>query len=300
MDTLAGRDESRGLALALAAYGTWGVFPLYFHLLDASGAVEIVAHRLVWTLLFCAVGLSVRRSWAGVRATAANARLTGTLFGAGVLVSLNWLIYVYAVISDHVVDAALGYFMNPLVTVVLALVVLRERLRVAQVAALALGLAAVVVIALGAGQVPWIGLGLALSFGLYSLAKNRVARRVAPLVGLGFETAALAPASLVFLIVLGLTGHGTFTALGPGYALLLAGSGVATAIPLLFFAAGAARLSLVTLALVQYITPTVQFAIGVLVFHERMPPARWAGFVLVWVALVVLTGDLVRRARRGR
>ena len=291
-------DDSRGLALAGAAYTMWGVFPLYFHLLDRSGSLEIVAHRIVWTLAFCLVGVTVRRSWTAVRAVIGDARLFGTLLGAGVLVSLNWLIYVYAIISGHVVDASLGYFMNPLVTVALARVVLHETVRPAQAVALAGGLLAVVVIAIGAGGVPWIGLGLALTFGLYSLAKNRVGRTAPPLAGLGVEAMALTLPSLALLGWLAATHRGTFGTIGPGYTLLLAATGVVTAVPLLFFAAGAARLSLTSLGLVQYLTPVVQFALGVVVFHEHMSPVRWIGFALVWAALLVLTWDLARRRLR--
>ena len=292
-----GHDDSRGLVLAFAAYGLWGFFPLYFHLLAASGSVEIVAHRIAWTLVFCLIGVTVRRNWASVRAVVADRRLVGSLVIAGCLVSVNWLMYIYAVVTDHVVDAALGYFMNPLVTVVFALIFLRERLRPRQAVALGLGLVSVLVMAIGAHRVPWLGLGLAVSFGLYSLLKNRVGHRASPLAGLGIETVALAPVSFGYILWLGVMGRGTFTTLGPGYAVLLAMAGLVTAVPLLFFAAGAARLSLVSLALVQYITPTMQFAIGVLVFDEHMPPARWVGFFIIWAALVVLTWDVIRRVR---
>ena len=292
-------DDTSGLVLAVAAYGAWGVFPLFFHLLGRSGSLEIVAHRIVWTLVFCAIGVTLRRTWPGARALLADRRLVGTLLGAGVLVSVNWLIYVYAVLSGHVVDAALGYFMNPLVTVALARLVLHETVRPPQAVALGAGLVAVLVIAVGAGGVPWIGLGLAFSFGLYSLAKNRVGHAAPPLAGLGIEAAALTLPSLAFLVWLALRGQGTFGTVGPGYTLLLVSTGVVTAVPLLFFAAGAARLSLTSLGLVQYLTPTLQFALGVLVFGEHMPVVRWIGFFLVWAALIVLTWDLIRQRRRG-
>jgi chloramphenicol-sensitive protein RarD len=297
---VAGSDDSRGLAAAFVAYGLWGVFPLYFHLLEASGAVEIVAHRIVWALVFCLIGITVVRGWPTLLGALRQRRLVGTLLGAGVLVSLNWLIYVYAVVTDRVVDSSLGYFMNPLVTVLLAVIFLHEKLRRAQAAALAIGLVAVAVIVVGMHQFPWIGISLALSFGLYSLAKNRVGGRATPLVGLGIETSAMTPVALVYLVVLQATGHATLTAHGPGYALLLVGTGVVTAVPLLAFAAGAARLSLVTLAMIQYITPTMGFLIGVVLYHEQMGLARWIGFLLIWVALVVLTWDLVAQARSHR
>jgi len=290
------RADTKGLAAAFLAYGLWGVFPLYFHLLTRSGSLEIVAHRIVWTLVFCAIGITLIGAWAKVRAVIDDKKLFRTLLLAGVLVSLNWLIYIYAVVSDHVVDGALGYFINPLVTVVLAVVFLHERLRPAQIVALGIGLAAVVVIVIGMGRVPWIGLGLALTFGLYSLLKNRVGGRTTPLVGLGVEALALAPISAVYIVVLEVTGRGTFTTISWTYSLLLAATGIVTAIPLLFFAVGAARLNLTSLAFIQYVTPIMQFLIGVLVFSEHMPVVRWIGFILIWVALIVLSWDTFKRA----
>ena len=278
------------------AHGLWGVFPLYFHLLVRSGSLEIVAHRIVWTLVFCAIGITIIGAWAKVRAVINDKRLFRTLLLAGVLVSLNWLIYIYAVVSDHVVDGALGYFINPLVTVVLAVIFLRERLRPAQIVALGIGLAAVMVIVIGMGHVPWIGLGLALTFGFYSLLKNRVGGRTTPLVGLGVEALALAPLSAVYIVVLEVTGRGTFTTVSWTYSLLLVATGIVTAIPLLFFAVGAARLNLTSLAFIQYVTPIMQFLIGVLVFSEHMPLVRWVGFILIWVALIVLSWDTFKRA----
>ena len=291
------RTDRKGLAGGFGAHLMWGVFPLYFHLLQRSGAVEIVAHRIAWTLVFCLVAVSLTGGWGKVRAVLANGRLFGTLLGAGVLVSLNWLIYVYAVVTGHVVDAALGYFINPLVTVVLAMVFLRERVTPAQVVALVVGLAAVLVIVIGVGRVPWIGLGLALTFGFYSLAKSRVGGQVSGFVGLGVEALALAPLSVAYILVLELTGRGTFLSISWPYALLLAATGVVTALPLLAFAVGAARLPLVTLAFIQYVTPVMQFLIGVLFFGEHMPVVRWVGFVLVWIALLILSADTLRRTR---
>ncbi|MCL2736864.1 MAG: EamA family transporter RarD [Propionibacteriaceae bacterium] len=291
------RTDEKGLASAFLAHGLWGVFPLYFHLLSRSGAVEIVAHRIAWTLVFCVIGVTVVGAWGKVRSVVADRGLVATLLGAGVLVSLNWLIYIYAVATDRVVDGALGYFINPLVTVLLAIVVVREKVRTAQLVALLIGVAAVLVIVIGLGRVPWISLGLAASFGAYSLAKNRVGHRASPVIGLGVEALALAPVSVGYIVVIELLGRGTFTTVSPAYSLLLATTGVVTAIPLLLFAVGAARLNLVTLAFIQYVTPIMQFLIGVLVFHEHMPVVRWVGFGLVWAALVVLSWDMVRRAR---
>jgi chloramphenicol-sensitive protein RarD len=288
------------LLAAVGAHILWGVFPLYFHLIDRAGAFEIVAHRIVWTFVLCLIVWSLFGYWPQVKQVLTQKRLAVRLLLGGVLVSANWLIYVYAVVIGKVVDAALGYFINPLVTVVLAIVFLKERLRRPQIIALSVGLTAVAVIVVGYGQFPWLGLGLALTFGLYSLAKNRIGKQVVPFVSLGVEASALAPFSAVFIVVLEATGQGSFLTVSPAYTWLLVGTGLVTAIPLLLFAVGASRLTLVSLALIQYLTPIMQFLIGVLLLHEQMPPARWAGFILIWVALVILTWDMARSLRRRR
>ena len=290
--------RSRGVLFGFAAYGLWGLFPLYFDRLADSSAWEIVAHRVVWTLLVAVVGIALARQWANVRAVWANRRVLGTLAAAGVIVTANWGIYVWAIVNDRVVDAALGYFINPLVTVALAIVVLRERLRTGQIVALGIGAAAVIVLVVGYGEVPWVALSLAITFGVYSLAKNRVGPYAKPLVSLGVETAVMTPAALAFIVWLQLAGIGTLTSHGPAHTWLLVLAGAVTAAPLLFFAAAASRIPLSMLGLIQYSTPTLQFLLGVLVYHEVMPPARWIGFGLVWCALIALTWDSVRAIRR--
>jgi len=290
--------DRRGLVAGFTAYGLWGIFPLYFHLLGRSGALEVVAHRIFWTLVFCIVVVAVTRSWRQAQSSLSDSRLVRTLLGAGLLVSLNWLIYVYAVLTDRVVDASLGYFMNPLVTALLGVLVLRERVNRLQITAFGIGLAAVLVIVIGVGRLPWIGLGLALSFGFYSLAKSHVGKRTTPVIGIGIEAMALAPLSGAYIVFLEITRHGTATTISWTYFLLLAAAGLVTAVPLLLFAMAAARLPLTVVALLQYVAPVLQFLIGVLVFHEHMPVVRWIGFVLVWLALVVLTWDMVRRMRQ--
>jgi len=290
-------NEPGGLLAGFLAYALWAVFPLYFDWLSRAGAVEVVAHRIAWTLVFCLAGITLTRTWGRFRAAWADKALVGRLAVAGVLVSLNWLIYVWAILNDHVIDAALGYFINPLVTVLLSLVVLRERLARLQAVALAIGVTAVVVIVIGHGRVPWVGFGLALTFALYALMKNRVGQRTTPLVGLAFEALTLAAPSLVYIFWLEASGRGLFLTGGPHYTAGLALSGAVTAIPLLFFAYGAARLPLATVGLLQYLTPTGQFLLGLVVFHEVMSPARWIGFGLIWVALVVLTVHAVRTWR---
>lgn len=293
----AARRRTRlGVTAAVGAYLWWGALPLYFPLLKPAGALEIIGHRIVWSLVFCLLLVALTRGWRQLGAVLRDRRTVGILAAAAVLVGTNWTVYVYGVLSDHVVDASLGYFINPLVTVILAVLVLGERLRPAQWVALGAGAAAVLVIAVGYGQVPWIALALAVSFGLYGLAKNRVGRSVPPLAGLTVETAVLTPVALVYLFWWQARGSGTFTD-SPWHALLLAAAGIVTAVPLLLFGASAARLPLSVLGLIQYLTPVIQFVLGVTVFGEQMPPARWWGFALVWVALIVLGVDGLRAGR---
>ncbi|GAA4287156.1 EamA family transporter RarD [Georgenia daeguensis] len=295
--------DRKGLALGLGAYLLWGAFPLFFRLLEPAAAVEIVAHRAAWSLGFCLLAMALTRSLRSVLPALRDRRTLATIAVAAVLVAVNWLIYVYGVNSGRTVDAALGYFINPLTTVVLAVVVLGERLRAAQWAACGIGAAAVVVIAVGYGQLPWIALSLAASFGLYGLAKNRVGRTVGALPGLAVETAVLFPVALAYLGWLAATGEGTFGD-DAAHSALLAASGPLTAVPLLLFGAAARLLPLSVVGMLQYVTPVLQLAVGVLIFHEPMPPERWAGFVLVWVAITVLTVDGFRhrppRVRRRR
>ncbi len=286
-----------GLALGLGAYLLWGGFPLYFPLLDPAGAVEIIAHRVVWSLVVCAVLLTVTRGWAPFAAAVRHRRTLGLLSLAAVLIAVNWLVYVYSVLSDQVVDASLGYFLNPLVTVLLAVFVLGERVRPVQWVALGFGALAVVVIAAGAARLPWIALTLAVSFGLYGLIKNRVGRTVTALAGLGVETAILSPVALAYLVLLQLTGTGHFTGYGTWHAIALMSAGLLTATPLLLFGGAARRLPLRTIGMLQYLTPVLQLLLGLFVFHEHMPVARWIGFALVWVALVIFTVDGLRTSR---
>jgi chloramphenicol-sensitive protein RarD len=289
-----------GLAAGFGAYLLWGFLPLYFPLLEPAGPFEIVAHRIVWSLLFCVLLLVVTRTW---RAALDAVRDRRTLLGlalASVLIAINWVTFVFGVLTGHTVDAALGYYINPLVTVALAVLVLGERMRPGQWAAVGVGTAAVVVMAVGVGRVPWIALVLAASFGLYGLVKNRVGRRVPAIASLAVETATLTPVAGAYLLWLGLTGAAAFGQHGGGHVTALVAAGVVTAVPLLLFGSAARRLPLRIVGLLQYLTPTLQFAIGVLVFGEEMPAARWWGFGLVWLALVVLTTDGLRAGRAGR
>jgi chloramphenicol-sensitive protein RarD len=291
-------SESRGALYGIAAYGLWGIFPLYFRLLERSGAVEVVVHRVLWSLLVCAVVVAAVRGWAELRATLAIPQRVVTLGVGAVLLAVNWGVYVYAVNSGQVVEASLGYFVNPLVTVLLGVIVLRERLRPWQWAALGVGALAVAVLALAYGRPPLIALTLAVSFGLYGLIKNRVGASVGALTSLTTETVVLAPPAAAVLAWLELHGQGHFTQDAPWQGILLATSGLATVAPLLLFAAAARRVPLSTVGLLQYLTPVLQLLCGVVLFGEHMPPARWAGFALVWLALVVLTADTLRAASR--
>jgi chloramphenicol-sensitive protein RarD len=283
-----------------AAFFLWGMFPLYFHLLDASGAVEILLHRILWSLaVLLLVVLATRAARRDFRAALGNPRLVAALGAAAVAIAVNWGIYIYGVVSGQVVEAALGYFINPLVTVALGVLVLRERLRPAQWAAVAVGAVAVAVLTVDYGRLPWIALSLAVSFGLYGLIKNRVGGTVGALSGLTTETLILAPVALGALTWYELTGRGTFTDDAPWQGLLLATSGIVTVGPLLLFAAAARRVPLTTMGLLQYLTPTLQLVCGVVLLGEHVPPARWVGFGLVWLALAILTTDSLRAARRG-
>ena len=286
-----------GLVLGVGAYLLWGFLPLYFQLLAPTAPVEIIAHRVVWSLVLCLVVLALTRSLGTLRTVVRSPRTVVTLAGAGVLLTINWLVYVHGVLSGQTVDAALGYYINPLVTVVIAVIVLGERLRRAQWAALVLGAASVLVISIGVGRLPWIALVLAATFGLYSLVKNRTGRTVGALTGLTVETAAVAPFALGYLGWLTAHGVSSLGTEGTGHTAALVGLGVVTAVPLLLFAGAARRLPLSVVGLLQYLAPTLQFLIAVLAFHEEMPAARWWGFVLVWLALAVLTVDGLRAGR---
>ncbi|MFT3889578.1 MAG: EamA family transporter RarD [Arachnia sp.] len=291
------RDERTGLGYGLAAYLLWGLFPLYFTLFARSGALEVVAHRALWSLMFCVLLLTVLRQWRDLRAALRDRKLALGLAVAGVLIVVNWSTYVFAVLIGHTLETALGYFINPLAVAALGILVLGERLRRLQWVAMGFGAASVLVMVIGYGQVPWIALILAGSFGTYSLVKKVAGRSVGALPGLAIETGAVAPIALGYLLWLGLAGQATATPLS-GYGALLATTGIVTAVPLLLFAAAARRVSMVTIAVLQYIAPIGQFLLGWLVFHEPMPPMRWAGFALVWAAVAAFVVDAALATRR--
>ena len=282
-----------GLAAGVAAYLLWGLFPLYWPLLEPAAPVEILAHRVVWSLVFLA-GVLALTSGFGWVAGLGRRRLTLLTLAAG-LITVNWGTFIYGVNSGHVVETSLGYFINPLVTVALAVTVLGERLPGLQRLAVGIATVAVVILTLDYGRPPWIALTLAFSFGLYGLVKKRVGMDGTP--SLAVETAVLVVPAVAYLALLGASGEGTFTTEGGGHAALLMAGGIATAVPLMLFGASAIRIPLSTLGLLQYLAPVMQFLIGVLVYDEAMPPARLAGFALGWIALVVFTAGAIRGAR---
>ena len=280
----------------LIAYGSWGLYPAYFPLLKPAGALEVLAHRIVWTMLLMAVVLVVLRRVPDLRSITRRTWLL--LVAASALICVNWGVYVYAVSNSHVVDAALGYFINPLVSVLFGVVIFGERLSRAQVVAVLIAASAVVVMSVTAGTVPVIGLVLAFSFALYGAVKKVVP--VEPGVSVGLEAVIAAPFAIGVIAVLAVTGGGAVGNHGSGHVVLMVLTGPITAIPLLCFAAAAQRLPLVTLGLLQYLTPSMQMILGVVVAHEPMPTARWIGFGLIWTALAVFSADTMVRNYRSR
>lgn len=276
------------MAAGVGAYVMWGLFPLYWPLLKPAGAGEILAHRIMWSLVAVGAVLAVRRTWARV-----GRRQMLLLVAAAVVISVNWWTYIYAVNSGRTIEASLGYFINPLISVVFGVVVFRERLRPWQWAAVGLGAVAVVVLTVDYGRPPWIALVLALAFGVYGLLKKFADMPSAE--SLAVETAVMFLPALGFVFFLEAQGDAAFGHEGVANAVLLAGAGVVTAVPLMLFNSAAIRLPMTALGMLQYLAPVLQFAIGFLVQHEEMPPSRWAGFLLVWLALVTLTWEGLSR-----
>ncbi|MEU5696941.1 EamA family transporter RarD [Actinosynnema sp. NPDC020468] len=283
---------NRGIAYGVGAYVLWGLVPAYWPLLAPASSPEILAHRIAWSLVVMVVITAALRRWTALRTLSLRGWLMIT--AASVLIAVNWGLYIYSVNSGHVVESSLGYFINPLVSVLLGVAVLRERLRLPQYAALAIALIAVVVLAIDYGRVPWIALTLAISFGTYGLIKKTVPLDAT--ASLTAESIVLAPIAIGYLLWLGPSG--TFLGHGVGHALILASAGVVTAVPLMLFGAGARLVPLATMGMLQYLAPILQFSWGVFVKHEPMPPSRWFGFALIWVALAVFTADAVRSRRR--
>lgn len=287
----------KGLVYGIGAYLLWGLFPLYWPLLKPANAVEILAQRMVWSLALLGVVLAVTRGFGAVRLLMADRPKLLRLALAAVLVSINWGLYIWSVNSGHVVESSLGYFINPLFTIMLGVLVLKERLSVAQWVAVAIATVAILVLSVDYGRLPWIALTLAFSFGSYGFLKKQVS--AGAVESLTVETGVMAVPALVTLVVLSEQGRLAFGHSGTANVLLLGGTGVVTALPLLLFGAAARRLPLTSIGLLQYLAPVLQFAVGVGIRHEPMPPARLLGFALVWTALVVLTADALTRRHRN-
>ena len=289
-------DQRHGLAFGIAAYGLWGAFPLFWTLLEPAGAVEILAHRMVWSALTMTLVVVLARRTGHLRRIIADPRSRWLLLLASGVISLNWVTFIWGVNNGHVVEVSLGYFVNPLVTVLMAVLILGERMRPVQWGAMGVAAAAVVVLTVDHGRLPWIALVLACSFGTYGLAKKQAG--AGALESLCFETWVVAPFALAYVGWLVATGSSTFETQGLGHAALMVTTGVVTALPLVCFGAAATRLPLVTLGLLQYLAPAMHFLLGVLVFQEHMSGGRWVGFALVWIALTVFTTESIGHRRR--
>jgi chloramphenicol-sensitive protein RarD len=289
-------EHRRGFLMGVAAYAMWGLFPLYWRLLEPAGAVEILAHRVVWSLVTMVVLVVALRRTPYLRAILRDRRVVVLLVLAAVVIGFNWGGFIYGVNQGRVVEVSLGYFINPLVTVLLGVLVLGERLRPLQWGAIGVAVVAVVILAVDYGHPPWIALLLAGSFGTYGLAKKKA--DVEAVESLTFETVVLTPLALAYIWFLSATGDSNFSNHGVGHALLLVSTGLVTAIPLICFGAAAIRIPMTTLGLLQYLAPTIQFVLGLIVFDEQMTTVKWIGFTLVWSALAIFTLEAIRHRRR--
>ena len=287
-----------GLLNGAGAYLLWGFLPLYFSALAPAGSLEILAHRIVWCLLVCAVLLAITRGYTTVWSVLRSPRSTGLLTAASILVGINWLGFLLGVELGRVVEVSLGYYINPLITILLGVIFLREKLRPLQWAAVAVAVVAVLVISIGYGSVPWLGLLVATTFGGYGLVKNRVGGAVGAVSGLSIETLILFVPALAFILWATAAGQSTFTTEGSWHIVLMLMLGPATAVQLLLFSAAARRIPLSWVGMLQFMTPTMQFITGVWILGEEMSPARWTGFAIIWIACTLFIVDMVRASRR--
>ena len=270
------------------------MFPLYWPLLEPANPLEIVSHRAVWTLVFCLIVLAITHALKSTLATFRRPKVAAKLFLASVLISINWLIYIWATNNDHVVEASLGYYINPLIIIAFGVILLKEKMRKMQWIAVSIATVGVIVLTVDYGRLPWVALGLALSWGTYGLVKKQLG--LGALEGLAIETMLAFIPYCAYLIFIGSKGEGQFGN-GAGLTILLISAGAVTAIPLLLFNGSTTRLPYSTIGLMQYITPTIQFSIGVWVNNEAMPTARWVGFIFIWLALITLATDLLKSGR---
>jgi len=278
----------------VTAYSLWGAFPLYWILLEEANPLEIVSHRAVWTLVFCFIVLAATKALKATLVTLKRPMVAAKLFLSSLLVSINWLVYIWATNNEHVVEASLGYYINPLIIIGFGVIFLKEKMRGLQWAAVTIASIGVLILTLDYGRLPWIALALAVSWGSYGLVKKQLG--LGALEGLAIETFISSFFYLGYLIYIGNQGTGQFGQ-SWGLTLLLMSAGAITAIPLLLFNGSTNRLPFTTIGLLQYITPTLQFCIGVWVLNEDMPTARWIGFLIIWVALMALTLDLIKSSR---
>jgi chloramphenicol-sensitive protein RarD len=288
------KKEKAGLLFGVSAYTLWGLFPLYWPLLKPANPLEIVSHRAVWTVVFCVIFLGITKSLKSTLATFKRKHVAIKLFSTSVLISINWLVYIWATNNGHVVEASLGYYINPVIIIAMGVILLHEKMRKMQWISIAIASTGVLILTIDYGRLPWIAIALALSWGSYGFIKKSLG--LGALEGLAIETMISSVPYLGYLIYLGAQGTGQF---GNGVVIttLIISAGAVTAIPLLLFNGATTRLPFTIIGLLQYITPTLQFAIGVWVLHEDMPAARWIGFVIIWIALVVLATDLFRSNR---
>ena len=289
-------SSRQGFLYGLTAYLLWGGFPLYWPLLEPAGSIELLAHRIFWSLVTLAVLVLVLRRRRQFAALFRDRRVFLLLSVAAAVITLNWGTYIYGVTNDRVVETSLGYFINPLVTVLMAVLILGERLRPLQWTAIGVGVLACLVLTVDYGHPPWIALVLACSFGTYGLAKKQAGAEA--IESLTLETLLVTPLALGYLVWLSAQGESSYASEGAGHALLLMSAGLVTAVPLLCFGAAAIRVPMVTLGLLQYLAPILQFLLGVLWFHEDMSTGRWIGFALVWAALAIFTVESLRQRRR--
>jgi chloramphenicol-sensitive protein RarD len=286
-----------GVLMAGGAFVFWGFVPPYWHLVDHVNSFQVIAHRLIWTAVFMAVLISLGRRWEAVRTALRSRKTVLTLLATGLLIAVNWAIFIVGVLTNRLVAVSMGYFINPLVSVLLGIVFLRERLRFWQGVSVALAFSGVAFMAFSHGGVPWISLSLAFSFGLYGLLRKTV--NADPMTGTFLESLFISPAVLAYLITLAVIGKGAFIAGGLGTSLVLAGAGVVSGIPLLAFAGGARRIPLSMVGFLQYLAPTGHLLIGVLLYGEPFTRQHAISFALIWLGILVFTlTTTLRHARR--
>lgn len=293
-----GSEETKGIIYGLAAYVGWGFAPLYWPLLQPSTPYEVLSHRIIWCLAFLALLNSAMNTWEPVRVAWADVHKRKLLMLASLLITMNWGLYIWSVNNEHVVDASLGYFITPFISVALGTMVLHEKLRPSQKLAIAIAFVSVLILTWDGQELPWIGLILAASFGAYGFVKKKA--DVEAIASLTIETAVALPFGLAYLLYLEATGQAAFLHTSFGHTLTVLSAGIITAVPLLGFGAAAVRIPLVTLGFLQYFSPFIQFSVGVWIIGESMTQLRWIGFVFLWIGLVVYSYDMWKTSRTAK